>query len=134
MHLTSSEDSPDYRNLLTVRGTLATGEQYSVSGTLTGPRQIAKLVEVDGFDVDLTISEHLAFFRYHDEPGVVGKLGNVLGARGVNIAGAMVARQAAGGDALMSLTVDSAVPADVLAEIAAAIGATSARAVDLVEA
>ncbi|BEP16635.1 phosphoglycerate dehydrogenase [Acidothermaceae bacterium B102] len=134
VHLTSSEDSPDYRNLLTVRGTLATGEQFSVSGTLSGPKHVAKLVEVDGFDVDLTISEHLAFFRYHDEPGVVGKLGNVLGARGVNIAGAMVARQTVGGDALMALTVDTAVPADVLTEIATAIGATSARAVDLDEA
>jgi D-3-phosphoglycerate dehydrogenase / 2-oxoglutarate reductase len=131
VRLTASEESPDFRNLLTVRGTLATGEQYSVSGTLSGPRQIAKLTEVDGFDVDLQLSEHLAFFRYHDEPGVVGKLGNVLGARGVNIAGAMVSRQAAGGDALMALTVDTAVPADVLTEIAVAIGATSARAVDL---
>ncbi|MDX6245309.1 MAG: D-3-phosphoglycerate dehydrogenase / 2-oxoglutarate reductase, partial [Frankiales bacterium] len=51
----------------------------------------------------------------------------------VNIAGAQVARQTAGGDALMAVTVDSAIPADVLAEIAAAIGATSARAVDLDE-
>jgi D-3-phosphoglycerate dehydrogenase len=133
VRLTSSEESEDYRNLLTVRGTLATGEQFSVSGTLSGHKQIAKLTEIDGFDVDLQLSEHLAFFRYHDEPGIVGKLGNVLGSRGVNIAGAQVARQTAGGDALMAVTVDSAIPADVLAEIAAAIGATSARAVDLDE-
>jgi D-3-phosphoglycerate dehydrogenase len=134
VRLTSTEDSDDYRNLITVRGTTATGEQFSVSGTLSGRKQVAKLIEVDGFDVDLPISEHLAFFRYHDEPGIVGKLGNVLGSRGVNIAGAQVARQAAGGDALMAVTVDSAVPADVLSEIAAAIGATSARVVDLDEA
>jgi D-3-phosphoglycerate dehydrogenase len=133
VRLTSSEESPDYRNLLTVRGTLATGEQFSVSGTLSGHKQVAKLTEVDGFDVDLQLVEHLAFFRYHDEPGIVGKLGNVLGSRGVNIAGAQVARQAAGGDALMALTVDTAIPADVLSEIATVIGATSARAVDLDE-
>ena len=59
VRLTSSEESADYRNLLTVRGTLATGEQYSVSGTLSGTRQIAKLVEVDGFDVDLQLVEHI---------------------------------------------------------------------------
>jgi D-3-phosphoglycerate dehydrogenase len=134
VHLTSTEDSEDYRNLLTVRGTLATGEQFSVSGTLFGRKQLAKLVEIDGYDVDLPISEHLAFFVYHDEPGVVGKLGNVLGSRGVNIAGAQVARKAAGGEALMALTVDSAIPADVLAEIAATIGASSARMADLAEA
>ena len=134
VRLTSTEESDDYRNLITVRGTTATGEQTSVSGTLSGRKQIAKLIEVDGFDVDLPISEHLAFFRYHDEPGIVGKLGNVLGSRGVNIAGAQVARQAAGGDALMAVTVDSAIPADVLTEIGTAIGATSARVVDLDEA
>jgi D-3-phosphoglycerate dehydrogenase len=58
-------------------------------------------------------------------------VGAALGAAGVNIAGAQVSRTSQGGDALMALTVDSAVPGDVLDEIAGAIGATSARSVDL---
>jgi D-3-phosphoglycerate dehydrogenase len=129
--LTADADSPDYRNLLTLRGVLPTGETVEVSGTLAGTRQVEKLTSVDGFDVDLPASEHLVFFRYVDQPGVVGRVGAALGEAGVNIAGAQVSRAAQGGDALMGLTVDSAVPADVLAEIASAIGATSARAVDL---
>src|SRR3954469_19409392 len=51
VRLTSTEESDDYRNLITVRGTTATGEQTSVSGTLSGRKQVAKLIEVDGFDV-----------------------------------------------------------------------------------
>ncbi|MCW2570097.1 MAG: phosphoglycerate dehydrogenase [Frankiales bacterium] len=129
--LSKDAESPDYRNLLTLRGVLPDGETVSVSGTLSGTRQVEKLTEVDGFDVDLLAAEHLLFFRYADQPGIVGRVGAALGAAGVNIAGAQVSRTAQGGDALMALTVDSAVPGDVLDEIAGAIGATSARSVDL---
>ncbi|MCW2726194.1 MAG: phosphoglycerate dehydrogenase [Frankiales bacterium] len=130
--LTTDVDSPDYRNLITVRGVLPTGQTVSVSGTLSGTRQVEKLTEVDGFDVDLVAAEHLLFFRYEDQPGIVGRVGAALGAAAINIAGAQVSRTDKGGHALMALTVDSAVPADVLDEIATAIGATSARSVDLV--
>ena len=129
--LSTDPDSPDYRNLLTVRGVLPTGETVSVSGTLSGIRQVEKLTEIDGFDVDLLASDHLLFFRYADQPGIVGRIGAALGQAGVNIAGAQVSRTSQGGDALMALTVDSAVPAEVLEEIATAIGATSARSADL---
>jgi D-3-phosphoglycerate dehydrogenase len=129
--LSTDADSPDYRNLLTLRGVLPTGEAVSVSGTLSGTRQVEKLTEVDGFDVDLLAADHLLFFRYADQPGVVGRVGAALGEAGINIAGAQVSRTSQGGDALMALTVDSAVPAQVLDDIAAAIGATSARSVDL---
>jgi D-3-phosphoglycerate dehydrogenase len=124
-------ESPDYRNLVTVHGVLPTGELVSVSGTLTGPRQVEKLTEVNGFDVELVAEEHLVFLRYHDRPGVVGLVGARLGEAQVNIAGAQVSRTSQGGDALMALTVDSAPPPDLLDEIAAAIGAHSARSVDL---
>jgi D-3-phosphoglycerate dehydrogenase len=129
--LTKDPESPDFRSLITVRGTLPDGAQVSVSGTLSGPRQVEKLTEVDGFDVDLLPVDHLIFFRYADKPGVVGTVGAALGEAQINIAGAQVSRTSQGGDALMALTVDSAVPAEVLDGIAAAIGAQSARSVDL---
>ncbi|MCA1823813.1 MAG: phosphoglycerate dehydrogenase, partial [Frankia sp.] len=105
-----STDSPDYRNVLTVRGTLANGEEVRVSGTLTGPRQVEKLTEVDGFDLELAPAPHLAFFRYHDRPGIVGAVGKILGDADVNIANMQVARREAGGEALMAITVDSEIP------------------------
>ena len=129
--LSTSEESTDYRNLITVRGVLTTGAVVSVSGTLTGTRQVEKLTEVDGFDVELVAEEHLVFFRYSDRPGIVGVVGAQLGAAQVNIAGAQVSRTAQGGDTLMALTVDSAPPPELLEQIAEAIGASSVRSVDL---
>jgi D-3-phosphoglycerate dehydrogenase len=129
--LSKDPESPDHRSEIVVRGVLPSGGTVSVSGTLSGPRMVEKLTDGDGFDVDLVPAEHLVFLRYGDRPGVVGTVGAALGAAQVNIAGAQVSRTSQGGDALMALTVDSAVPADVLEEIGHAIGAHSVRAVDL---
>jgi D-3-phosphoglycerate dehydrogenase len=82
--------------------------------------------------VDLVLADHMAFLRYGDRPGVVGTVGRILGEAGINIAGMQVARTTEGGDALVALTVDDSIPVPVLAEIAQEIGATSARAVNLV--
>ena len=129
--LSTDADSPDFRSLFAVRGVLPDGATVSVAGTLSGPRQVEKITEVDGFDIDITPSEHLLFLRYADRPGVVGTVGAALGEAQVNIAGAQVSRTSEGGDALMVLTIDSAVPSDVLAGIASSIGAQSARTVNL---
>jgi D-3-phosphoglycerate dehydrogenase len=129
--LTTSAHSPDFRSLVTVRGALPTGEAISVSGTLTGPRQVEKITEVNGFDLELPPAEHLAFFRYHDRPGVVGTVGQILGAAEVNIASMQVARRSQGGEALMVLTTDTALPATALEEITERVGASSGRSVDL---
>ena len=131
VRLTTTSESPDYRNVVTVRGTLANGDVVSVSGTLSGPRYAEKIVDINGFTVDLALSEHSAFFQYVDRPGVVGLIGGLLGEANVNIAGMQVSRNAKGGEALVSLTVDSAIPPEVLAEIADAIGASWGRAVFL---
>ena len=129
--LATYAESADHRNLVTIKGALPDGTAVSVSGTLSGPRQIEKLTEVNGFDVDLRVEPHLLFFRYHDRPGIVGAVGAQLGAAGVNIAGAQVSRSGRGGAALMVLSVDSAVPAALLSSIADAIGAQEVRSADL---
>jgi len=133
VRLVTDPDSPDHRNLITLRGTRADGSQVSVSGTLIGIAQRERLVEVDGFDVDIEPTEHLAFLRYVDRPGMVGTVGGILGRADVNIAGMQVARDAKGGHALVALSVDSAIPADVLVDIQSAIDAVAVRAVDLGE-
>ena len=71
------------------------------------------------------------FLSYTDRPGVVGIVGQILGGLQINIAGMQVCRDARGGEALIALTVDSAVPPAALAQITAAIGATVARVADL---
>jgi D-3-phosphoglycerate dehydrogenase len=132
VRLVIDPESPDHRNLITIRGTLSDGSQVSVSGTLVGINQRERIVEVNGFDVDLEPTLHLAFLTYGDRPGMVGTVGGILGDAGVNIAGMQVSRDAKGGQALVALSVDSAIPADTLADIQHAIDAASVRAVDLV--
>jgi D-3-phosphoglycerate dehydrogenase len=132
--LSTSEESPDYRNLIRLHGTTASGQRVSVGGTLAGPRHVEKLVEVDGFDMDLLPTEHMAFFRYDDRPGIVGIVGRLLGEQDINIGGMQVSRDKRGGHAMVALTVDSAIPAETLDAIITEIGAQSGRAVDLVEA
>ena len=99
--------------------------------SLVGINQRERLVEVNGFDVDLEPTQHLAFLSYEDRPGMVGTVGGILGAAGVNIAGMQVSRDSKGGHALVALSVDSAIPADTLHEIEAAIDAVWVRAADL---
>jgi D-3-phosphoglycerate dehydrogenase len=131
VRLVTDPVSEDFRNVIGLRGALADGTEVSVAGTLTGPKQIEKIVGVHGVDIEVTVSAHMAFFRYADRPGVVGVLGRILGDAGINIAGMQVGRDKRGGAAVVALTVDSAIPAGVLAEIAEEIGAETARVVDL---
>jgi len=131
VRLLTQPDSPHYRNVVTVRGTLADGRELSVSGTLTGPRQIHKLVDVDGFDLEVPLAEHLLVLRYTDRPGVIGVLGRLLGDAGVNIAAMQVGRKGEGGAAVSVLTLDDAVPPGLVDEIATEIGAASVRLVTL---
>jgi D-3-phosphoglycerate dehydrogenase len=129
--LSADEISPGWRNLLTLRGSTADGQLISVSGTLTGLRQTERIVEVNGLDAEITPAEHMIFLGYSDRPGIVGIVGQLLGGRDINIGGMQVCRHAQGGDAMMILAVDSAVPSDVPGEIAVTIGASLARVVDL---
>ncbi|GAA2121692.1 phosphoglycerate dehydrogenase [Streptomyces synnematoformans] len=133
VRLTTSSESSEHRNVVTVRGTLAGGEEVSVAGTLSGPKHQQKIVAVGEHDVDLALADHMAFFRYGDRPGVVGTMGRILGETGINIAGMQVSRAKAGGEALVALTVDDTIPPTVVQEIAGEIGAASARAVNLTE-
>jgi len=129
--LGSDLESPDYRNLIGVRGAMADGTQVSVSGTLFGKSQVPKLTEIQGYDMDLDLSGYLLFFLYTDRPGVVGTVGAALGEAGINIAGAQVSRTTRGGEALMAVTVDSPVQPELLHDIAGRIGAREARAAAL---
>ncbi|WP_018383494.1 phosphoglycerate dehydrogenase [Wenjunlia vitaminophila] len=133
VRLTTSNESPEFRNVVTVRGTLASGDEVSVAGTLIGPKHAQKIVGIGEYDVDLVLSDHMAFLAYEDRPGVVGTLGRIIGEAGINIAGMQVARAAQGGEALVALTVDSEIPQSVLTEVAGEIGATSARVVNLAD-
>ncbi|PJJ55249.1 phosphoglycerate dehydrogenase [Compostimonas suwonensis] len=125
--------SEEYRNLLTLRGALSDGSQISVSGTLTGTKQIEKIVEINGYDVEVPIAEHLIVMLYADRPGIVAIYGKEFGEAGINIAGMQIARRAAGGQALSVLTVDSPAPEGLLEKVRIAIEADVLREIDITE-
>jgi D-3-phosphoglycerate dehydrogenase len=125
-----SMEAKDYVNLVLLRGDTEAGE-VAVGGTLVGKRDAERLVRVYDFDVDMAPAEHLAFFLYEDKPGVIGTVGTLLGEAGINIASMEVGRREAGGLALMGLTVDSPIPAEILDRIVGAVGMKSARSIVL---
>ena len=133
VRLISDADSPEYRNVITLRGALADGTQVSVSGTLTGPKQIEKLVGINGYEIEVPIADHHIVMIYTDRPGIVAVYGGAFGEAGINIAGMQIARREAGGQALSVLTVDSPVPAEVLERVRSAIDADVFVEIDITE-
>ncbi len=132
VRLLTDASSDEYRNLLSIRGALSDGSQISVSGTLTGTKQTQKIVEINGYDVEVPMAEHLIVMMYTDRPGIVAVYGKEFGAANINIAGMQIARQSAGGEALSVLTVDSPVPEDLLETVRTAIDASLLREIDIV--
>ncbi len=133
VRLLTDADSPEYRNVITLKGTLADGTPLAVSGTLTGPKQVEKIVGVDGLDLEVPLADYLLVMKYTDRPGIIGALGGILGNAGVNIAAMQVARATKGGDTASILTLDSAAPAEVLDAVRAEVQAKSVVLVDLSE-
>ena len=131
VRLTTDVESDEYRNLLTIRGTTSDGSQVSVSGTLTGTKQIEKIVEINGYDVEVPVAKHLIVMIYTDRPGIVAIYGKEFGEASINIAGMQIARRNAGGQALSVLTVDSPVAEELLEKVRVAIDADLLREIDI---
>jgi len=125
--------SQEYRNLLTIRGVLADGRTLSVSGTLMGAKQIEKLVEINGYDIEVPLAKHHIVMTYEDRPGIVAIYGKTLGDARINIAGMQIARDIKGGKALSVLTVDSPVPQNLLGKVAEEIAAADMAHIDIVD-
>jgi D-3-phosphoglycerate dehydrogenase len=111
----SSQQTHDYRNMLT----LSSGD-ITVSGTTIGVTSRPRLTALLGFNVEIELDSNLAVFRYSDVPGVIGRVGSILGEAGVNIANMAVGRL--DGEALMALTFDSPVPVSAQDKIRALDG------------
>ena len=133
VRLITDAESPEYRNVITLTGALADGTQVTVSGTLTGPKQIEKLVGINGYEIEVPFADHHVVMIYTDRPGIVAVYGSEFGDAGINIAGMQIARREAGGQALSVLTVDSPVPSDVIERVRTAIDADLMVEVDITE-
>jgi D-3-phosphoglycerate dehydrogenase len=104
-------------------------QQMMVKGTVlhgTSPR----LLGVDEIDIEAPLESRVLFLRNRDVPGVIGKVGTILGNHGVNIANFALGREEKDGQrrAIAVVQVDSAIPEAALAELRAAEAITFARA------
>jgi D-3-phosphoglycerate dehydrogenase len=102
-----------------VTATLKTGTgKTTVSGTLVG-RSSPRIVRIDGYEFELLPAGRLLVFANEDTPGVIGRIGTLLGESRINIGGMQLGRTAGSKDALAVVAVDSAIPEDVMSAIRA---------------
>ena len=112
---TRSEKVHDYANEIEIVVSAKKGKT-SIRGTLfasVGER----IINVDGFTLSAIPQGILLIFAHQDKPGIIGKVGNILGESKVNIAGMQVGREKIGGKAIMLINVDSTINADTLDKI-----------------
>ncbi len=120
-----------------VRVSVVSGDTRTrVVGTVFGRRYRPHLLEAWGSRFNVQLEEHLAVFRYRDQPGMIGRVGTSFGEAGINIVSAAVGRHpddelTEDGEATMVVTTDSPVPQDVVDEIVASEGFIAGRTVSL---
>lgn len=111
----TSEEAGRFSNL--IRVTLKTnGDEVSTAGTLM-PDRGPRIVEVDGSPVDIVPEGYFLLISHMDKPGMIGKVGTVLGDNDINIASMEVARAKPRGPAMMILELDEDLPTEVLRKV-----------------
>ena len=126
---TKDASAEDFTELVTVRVHSGDGE-VEVAGTSVGPRNEPYLVSAWDESFYLPFAEHIAVFRYADQPGMIGRVGTMFGEEGVNIVSAAVGAESGGENAVMALTTDAPVGAEAMAKILALDGFSVGRSVD----
>jgi D-3-phosphoglycerate dehydrogenase len=105
----------DYQTL--IRLNVETDRQRrGVAGTLFGGDK-PRLVEIKGIPVEAELGRHMLYVTNEDRPGLIGRLGTMLGDAGVNIATFHLGRSAPGGEAIALVEVDQAIPESLLSEL-----------------
>lgn len=110
----------------------ATGTKgtHSVTGSLLSDGEI-RITNLDEFPVNVPPSNYMLFTLHRDMPGIIGKIGSLLGNFNVNIASMQVGRKIVRGDAVMVLSIDDPLPEGILSEIIQVTGITDAYTVSL---
>lgn len=107
------------------------GKIIAAGGTLIGKNNQQRLTSIYDFDIDMIPSRYMAFFRYKDVPGMIGKVGTILGEKGINIANMQVGRRVLGGEALMGINVDMPISLEILERIKKEAGIGEASFLEL---
>lgn len=119
----------DYAGSLHLQAKGSLGE-HSVTGALLGDGEI-RITDIDEFPINVPPAQHMLFTLHRDMPGIIGKIGSLLGSFNVNIASMQVGRRMVRGEAVMVLSIDDPLPSGLLDEIVHIQGVTDAFVVKL---
>ncbi|WP_298432840.1 phosphoglycerate dehydrogenase [Geobacter sp.] len=106
--------SPSFSNMVTLT-IECPGEKRTISGTLF--EGTPRIVKMRDYQVDFAPEEHMLLLTYSDRPGMIGKIGTILGTHDINIASMHLGRREKQGEAMVILSLDSAVPPPVVEEL-----------------
>ncbi len=103
----------DYASVVSAQATLEDGEPITISGTLLDRRE-PHIVQINDYRLNFVPEGNLLIMGSFDQPGVIGRVGTLLAENHINIAIWQTGRATPGGHTLTVLTLDEALPADVL--------------------
>ena len=124
---TKSSSSADYNELIEVRTMDSNGKEQSVRGTIIGKNADPRIVEVDGEAIEARPVDTLLVVRNLDKPGIVGKVGSILGQFGVNIANMSLSRSEGSESALTILELDEEPAPEAIEQLVADADIQEAR-------
>jgi len=133
---TNQTRARDFTELVRV-GVVSGGHRTLVVGTVLGSLNRPHLLEAWGSRFNVQLEDHLAVFRYRDQPGMLGRVGVALGEAGVNVVSAAVGRhpdgeaEGPGAEASMVVTADAPIGRDVVDRLVASDGFVAGRTVAL---
>jgi D-3-phosphoglycerate dehydrogenase / 2-oxoglutarate reductase len=128
----SSSASPDFTSLVVVTAH-AGDDSYTFAGTTIGRDHRPQLLRALGYEIDVELDRLMLFAVNDDTPGMIGRLGSILGEAKINIANMAVSRNRQAARALMALSLDSPLPREVLDRLRAEPGFVDARFIVLPE-
>jgi D-3-phosphoglycerate dehydrogenase len=124
-----STQTDAFSNLITLVLEGEGGKRRLISGTLF--EGIPRIVRLRDYTMDFTPEEHMLLMHYADRPGMIGKIGTIMGQHEINIASMNLGRSEKKGEAMVILSIDSAVPPVVVEEIKKATEATFIKALHM---
>lgn len=111
----SRTEARTYKNILSVE-IKSQNKAFSMDGTVTEEGK-KRIVRVDGYEIDFVPEGWILLFSNHDRPGVIGKIGTLLGDYNVNIANFALGRKNGSGLAIAALQLDSSAPREIMEKI-----------------
>jgi len=118
-----------FKNLVTVKLTTKSGDVFKVSGTIFG-ENFQRVVDIDGYTLDLEPKGNMILFKNSDKPGVIGDVGGIIAKYGINIADFRLGRDSSG-QALAVVRVDEEIPKGLIDELASLEACINVKSVSI---